>query len=139
MRSRGRRSAAELSVVPQITQELPDPPGELTSDEAKEWRAIVERMPPGWFNRENYPLLVQYCRSIIRARTVAKMANKLQKSPDTEEVRSEYLRLVDKEQRLNTNIASLATKMRLSQQSSYDKTKVRRAAAQRKPWDVSVA
>jgi hypothetical protein len=71
IRKGGRKSAASLSVVSMIGHERPAPPEELTEDEATEWREIAGRMPHDWFTRENFPLLAEYCRHIVRARDLA--------------------------------------------------------------------
>jgi hypothetical protein len=62
---------AELSVV-SFGVRRPSPPDELTEEQAKEWRSIVERMPSDWFKREQFALLVAYCRHVCRARFLAK-------------------------------------------------------------------
>ena len=71
MGARGRKSAASLSVVTPFLQR-PRPPAELTKEQAKEWRVIVNRLPPDWFQPEVFPLLVAYCRHVASARFVAK-------------------------------------------------------------------
>ena len=70
MGTRGRKSAAELGVIPGIPQR-PEPPDELTPQQAEEWREIVDRMPVDWFRREIHPLLCAYCRHICNARHIA--------------------------------------------------------------------
>ena len=72
MGTRGRKSTAEMAVIHGIPQR-PKPPGDLTPDQATEWRAIVSRMPTGWFPREIWPLLAQYCRHITNSRHIAGM------------------------------------------------------------------
>jgi len=46
----------------------PDPPKELSPDEAAEWRRLWATSPPDWFPRETWPLLVQLCRHICQSR-----------------------------------------------------------------------
>src|SRR5262249_5744931 len=60
---RGRKSAAELSVVPVVPLQLerPDPPAHLSPEEAKTWRDAVDGMRPGWFTPATLPLLELYC------------------------------------------------------------------------------
>ena len=70
MGTRGRKSAAELGVVHGILQR-PEPPDELTPEQADEWRAVVARMPVNWFGREIHPLLCAYCRHVTNARRIA--------------------------------------------------------------------
>ena len=65
MGERGRKSAAELSViVPARAAFKPPAPDYLPPEQKVEWTEIVRRMPQGWFGRENYPLLVGYVRHI---------------------------------------------------------------------------
>jgi hypothetical protein len=52
---RGRTGIAELTVIGPggiETVKRPDPPGELTDEQATEWRAIVNRLGASWFPRE---------------------------------------------------------------------------------------
>jgi hypothetical protein len=52
----------EVQVAP------PDPPDELSEDEAAEWRKIVGHMPPDYFRQEVYPILIELCRHICLSR-----------------------------------------------------------------------
>ena len=73
---RGRTSAEALSVIGPSgieTYRRPDAPDELTSEQAAEWHAVVNRMPADWFPRETHAMLVQYCRLLIRARRLAQL------------------------------------------------------------------
>ena len=50
MNSRGRKSSAELAVVPvALDARRPPPPDDLTEAQAHAWRDTVSAMPPGWF------------------------------------------------------------------------------------------
>ena len=70
-----RASAAALAVVGpngiEAVLRRPEPPSELTEEQAHEWRVIVNRMSPDWFPRETHGLLVEYCRLIVDARRVS--------------------------------------------------------------------
>ena len=46
----------------------PEPPEELSPDEAKEWRRLLAVAPYNWFPREVWPLLIQLCRHIVTGR-----------------------------------------------------------------------
>src|SRR5215831_3403242 len=83
MRGRGGpRSKASLTVVTDqadpatqpavLPGNRPPPPDELTTLEAAEWHAIVERMPPDWFPVETWPVLKELCRNIILSNRVAR-------------------------------------------------------------------
>jgi hypothetical protein len=135
-----RKSAAALSVVRALPQERrPEPPEELTAEQAEEWRAIVSRLPVEWFQREGHALLAQYCRHVVRARQVAATLDGLTeldlRLPENLAVFDKLSQIADREGRAMT---SLATKMRLTQQSRYQAQKAERRAnsptATSKPW-----
>ncbi len=71
MATRGRKSAAALSVVPVTAEQRPAPPEDLTAEQAQEWRAIVARMPADWFTREVQPLLMAYCKHLATFRKLS--------------------------------------------------------------------
>jgi hypothetical protein len=98
----------------------PEPPSSLRKADAKIWREVVDRMPANWFPRETHGLLMQYCRHESTLGYIDKVVAKLQRSsnPDLSEIRKML-----RERRLESKmVATLATKMRLSQQSTYDRT-----------------
>lgn len=135
-----RKSAAALSVVaPLPGQKRPEPPEELTKDEAVEWRAVVDRLPADWFPRESHQLLVQYCRHVVKARVIAGLIADFEAEwTATDEGLHRFDKLTMMAEREGRAISSLATRMRLSQQSRYaHKTAHAKAAdpnAARKPW-----
>ena len=134
MKQRGRVSAAALSVVTPATVERlarPQPPSELSSEQGDEWRAIVARLPAEWFTRETHAMLAQYCRHVVAARRVAQLidAEEAKSSLDVES----YDRLLKMQDREGRALSSLATRMRITQHSTYDKTK-RKPLAAPAPW-----
>lgn len=152
MGSRGRTSTAELSVISGNGVETirrPEPPRDLTDEEAVEWRAVVNRLPADWFPAETLPMLGQYCRHTVAARRVAGMLEQLDKEVaqtikdgaaageavlGTAKMLDRLLKMQERESRC---IASLATKMRISQQTTYDKSRKKGAVnAPRKPWET---
>jgi hypothetical protein len=63
MGARGRPSRADLAVVAFRTEPeawRPDPPAELTHDQAAVWRDIVASLPADWVSRGNAPLMAGY-------------------------------------------------------------------------------
>ena len=117
---RGRKSTASLSVVRALPGSRPEPPDELTTEQAEEWRIIVARMPADWFTRETHPLLVDLCRHIVRARVIAAKIDDF--DPEwlvTDAGARTYDRLCAMGERETRMMSSLATKMRLTQQSRY--------------------
>jgi hypothetical protein len=149
MEGRGRKSAASLSVISSSgieTIERPRPPVDLNQEQANEWVSIVNRMPAEWFPRETHGMLAQLCRHLVSARRVADMIAALESelSNEAEEGKSRaevilsatkaFDRLLKMQEREGRAISSLSTKMRLSQQSTYDKSK-RKPGQIRKPWE----
>jgi hypothetical protein len=157
---RGRRSAAALTVISGdgiSVMPRPKPPAELTSEQAAEWNLVVNRMRADWFTDETLPLLAQYCRHVVAARRVSALIQGLEADlaagrygpPDHGEGDEDdggeglgfrikdYDRLLKMQERESRAIATLSTKMRLAQQSTYDK-KARKAgnAHVRKPWEA---
>lgn len=145
---RGRVSTAALSVISSggiETIRRPSPPSDLSEEQAAEWKAVVNRLPADWFPRETHAMLAAYCRHVVSARRVAEMIQLLEADLDSEvhkgvdkvvvmlkaaETLDMLLRMQEREGRA---MSSLATRMRLSQQTTYDKSR-KKPAAGKKPW-----
>lgn len=132
---RGRTSSAALSVVPAVIEVTPraKPPEELTDEQADEWFAVVNRMPADWFPRETHGMLAQYCRHVVTARRVAQLIASAE-SADTLDVEN-YDRLLKMQEREGRALSSLATRMRLSQQTTYDPKK-KKGSTTKRPWEA---
>lgn len=133
MSHRGRKSAAELSVVSAMTDWRPPAPDVLNAAEAELWRAIVNTKPSSWFDAATIPLLTEYCRlktsvDILNVR-VATAEAELGESGQLPEGYVQTVMILDKKQ---GRMAQLAMKMRLTQQARYEKkvaaTEAKRAA-----------
>lgn len=136
MGTRGPRSSAELTVIAGNgveTVRRPEPPQELSDEQSAEWTAIVSRMPADWFPRETHGLLAQYCRHVVAARRIAQLIARTESSDEFD--LGEYGELLKIQEREGRAMSSLATRMRLTQQTSYDKSKKKPASGKR-PWDV---
>lgn len=133
MGMRGRKSAASLSVAsPVQVMERPDAPYDLTDEQAEEWWAVINRMPADWFPRETHGLLAQYCRHVVAARRVAQLISEAEAQ---ESINIDDLdKLYKMQEREGRALSSLATRMRLTQQTTYDKTK-KKPASVKKPWE----
>ena len=133
MKNRGRRSAASLLMVPAAVEQFPRqrPPAELSREQAAVWNAIVRAEPADWFSAPTRPVLVQYCRHIVAARRAAEMIKALEASiaemfaadganqfAITLSASEEFDRLLKMQERESRVIASLATKMRITQQAT---------------------
>lgn len=136
MGTRGRKSSAELTVIAGNgveTVRRPEPPGELRDEHADEWTAIVSRMPADWFPRETHGLLTQYCRHVVAARRIAQLIARTEASEEFD--LGEYGELLKLQEREGRAISSLATRMRLTQQTTYDKSKKKPQGPGKRPWD----
>ncbi len=138
MVKRGRKSAAELALAPVVEiVPRPDAPSELTDEEAREWEAIVARMPGDWFTRETWPLLVQLCRHIVAARRVSQLIYQEEESDEFSP--TPYMRLLKALNAQTAAIATASTKLRISPQSRYGPraaaTAARNAGGGPKPWE----
>jgi hypothetical protein len=143
MRLGGKISAAEASVrsVVPFTNlnhaHRPDPPEEMAEAEAKVWRTVVARMPPDWFPAETHGVLTQYCEHVVNANSIADIKHKLQaKGLKTPKQWVAYRHILRDEMQQTRQIAALATRMRITQQSTYDKSKKKGSTAPHSLWDV---
>lgn len=118
MEKRGRKSTAELSVVPNVFDlERLEAPPELSDEMLGEWNAIVDQMAGDWFSRENQSLLVQYCRHVVAARRISQLIEECELDKEFDvDLYDKLLKMQDRESR---EISSLATRMRLTQQAKY--------------------
>jgi hypothetical protein len=137
MKTRGRDSAAAaaLTVITADgveTNRRPKPPDELNEQQAAEWNSIVNRLPAEWFPRETHAMLAQYCCHVIGARRIEQLiANEEMSAGIDLDSYDKLLKMRERESRI---ISSLATRMRISQQSTYDKSR-KKPLTPRKPWE----
>jgi len=133
---RGRKGSPALSVIlPHDVRPAhrAKPPSDLTEDQAAEWRAVVDRMPADWFPRETHGVLGQYCRHIVEARRISRLIRQMtaKKRFDLDQY-EQLLRMHDKEGR---SASMLATRMRITQQSRYDKKRKTGNVVAQRPWE----
>ena len=134
MKQRGKKSSASLQVVkesPVTCQERLEPPSDLTIEQKKVWISVVNDMIAEWFTDATAPLLAQYCRHVVSSNRIAQMIEDLDKSADV----GDFERLLKMQGLESQRITTLATKMRLTQQSEYLKTKPRKAKTSKKLWE----
>jgi hypothetical protein len=138
MEGRGRRSAASLTVVPAGIPARMEPPQGMTDTQASLWREIVGGKPVDWFAADNAPLLAEYIRAVDMCNMLALQIEATIAGGDPVEMAllmKAYLDMRDKEAKRAT---SIATKLRLTQQSRYTpqaaSTANRKAGSSAKPW-----
>ncbi len=141
MGQRGRKSADSLMVATGarvVAVERPDPPDELTEEQGRVWYAVTSSLPADWFGRETHEMLAQYCRHTVAARRVADLIAAMERDSGDEAEGfdvEQYDRLLKMAERESRIISSLATRMRMTQQTTYDKSKSKGKGAIRKPWE----
>lgn len=129
----GRKSAANLSVVAPsgvLAVHRLTPPAELCAAESLVWSRVVNAMPADWWDASNAVLLVEYCRAWVMCDRLAGM---LSAADDVAEVKT-LLKMRNTE---SCRLTTLATKMRLSQQSKYSEKGAEgkhRRGTSAKPW-----
>ena len=80
-----RKSAAALAIVPFPSQERrPDPPDDLTPDQAAIWTQVTSSLPRSWFPPETHALLANYCRHVANANSLAKQIDKFNPRRDVD-------------------------------------------------------
>lgn len=135
MGARGRKSAASLAVVGVQEIERPDPSPQLTTEQGQEWIAIINRMPADWFPRETHGMLEQYCRHIVSSRRVADLVEDLLAGKVlTSNWVEDYDRILKMQEREGRAMSSLATRLRITQQTLMSKGKTRGGTSVKKPW-----
>lgn len=121
MKQRGRKSAVALATssnAVEVVSAPPAPPLELTPEQCEVWKEIASSMPADWFDRATFALLKQYCRHEIESRRIAQLIDQeVSRAEDFDPER--YDKLLSMQKRESDVLSTLATKMRLAQQSRY--------------------
>ena len=142
---RGRKSGASLetaSVIPGGFGQRPEPPQELTEDEAEIWRETTASEAADFFcTAALRGLLKDYCRHRSAADKITQVINQFQaewlKSGEGAKRYAGLLKMRDLEAR---GAADKATKLRLTNQARYTpqaaSTAARNAAKGPKPWEL---
>lgn len=138
MRKRGRRSIDDLLIRPFAgsadPRTKPTVAPELTDEECEVWAAVIGALPNGYFGPDTMPLLSQYARHVVQARRIAELIERATSAPDLK-IR-DYARLLMIQGRETAAIASLATKMRIAQQSTRThRGNPRDVVSGHRPWE----
>jgi hypothetical protein len=138
---RGRKSAAELTVIPFKARKPNDPPDDLTDMQKAVWQAVIASEADGFLETAALRnMLADYCRhreSIAQVQAII------------EQFKPEWLKTGDGSKRYHSLLkirqqethasSMLATKMRLTNQSRYDSRAAWRAAnnatKETPPWE----
>jgi phage terminase small subunit len=145
MNKRGRKSAAAIEAellrlpVPTTPATGPDAPYDLTDEEAKVWRGIVNTMPSSWFTRETHDLLSSYCRHVVSASFVSREITRFQERSDwitTDEGVARLHKLTGIREREARAAQSIARSLRLTPQARYRPEKAGRMSGGFRGYDA---
>jgi phage terminase small subunit len=135
---RGRKSAAELSVVPGLPWqqiEKPDPPEELSEEEAKIWKQSVSGMKASWFNPASEALLQAYCLQTTLGQQIAREL----RGVDIKTNYTRYAKLSRLHRDCSRSMMQLAVKLRIAPSSNRATVDGREHPSRRypRPWEDS--
>ena len=132
MKQRGRKTAGALEAA--VSTQRPEPLKHLTPEGKAIWMRVVNALQADWFRQETLDLLAEYCEQVLISRKIGKMILKLPLQDSGAEL-ERLIRLKEKTARLTI---TLSTKMRISQQSTYDKSRLKEdPTATDDPWSQS--
>jgi hypothetical protein len=135
-----RKSTDSLSIVTTLPGQRLRPPARLSAEAVGIWRAVVSGKPAAWFAADTAAVLEAYVLAVVGHRVVSKQIRGLEeKSLATEDGLAAYDRLLRMQDRQARVLASMATKLRLTQQSRYTPGAAATASAKAKgarPWDA---
>ena len=145
MHTRGRYSAADLSIIsPDGPREILEPPDYFNARELKEWNEVVGRLGSEFFPRECLVLAATFISISVALEAINRELSRFDKGlPRPGELRS-YCELIKLRGPLVTQLALLATKLRLAPSTRNDRDRTTgqaKRAAQvhgRKPWEVEI-
>lgn len=116
-------ASAITRIVPGNVPRTLEPPAPMGVRERKEWNAIVDRLGVEHFPREVQPLLMAYCACAIQLNDLnEKMASFPPGLPKDEAGLAEYVLITKLRASVGGQLASFATKLRISNQGRFPKT-----------------
>lgn len=137
MKQRGRPPSAALSITAVLDRvDRIKPPHDLSDEECEVWAAVVNDQAADWFSATTAPLLAQYCRHTVQCRRIAELLERATSDPELK--LSNYNRLLAMQDRESRAMTFMATKMRLTQQSTLNHNAQRvgnKSGPSRKPWE----
>lgn len=137
MATRGRQSAAALSVVIGSIDGRPRPPSDLTKFQREVWERTVANEATTFFSTAALQqMLKEYCRHCESADKLAKMIEACEAAEEGFDLK-DYDKLLGMRDRETKAIGDKATKLRLTNQARYTPQAAATASkktAERKPW-----
>lgn len=135
-------AAAQVVALQGGIGQRPDPPDDLTDDQAEVWRATVASEDTAFFSTAALrELLKDYCRHKCTGAALSAQIETYDASKAMDpETAKNFDRITKMRDRETKAAADLATKLRLTNQSRYTPkaaaTASKNAGTQKKPWEV---
>lgn len=136
----GRKSDEQKNLevaglIADFVPERPEPLRDMTREQREVWKTVVNRMPEDWFPAESHELLAQYCRHVCEARRISGILRAHTVDPAVTEAWLKcYGELLKFQEREGRAMSSLATRLRITQQSTIDKRR-EKAMEPDAPWE----
>ena len=142
MATRGRKSAASLTVIPPdigVSKRL-KPPATINDAEISVWSEVVNDQPANAFTATHAPLLEMYCRHVVNNRIIAdELLNFNRAWLADEDGLKRYDTLLKLAERESRAASSLATRLRITRQAVDQQTiarsQINNKSQSRKPWE----
>lgn len=149
-KTHGRVSAAEQELHSELeatglsqiisSTSRPAPPYGISERAADEWIKVTNSMPASWFSPETHGILAQYCKHIDAAATITEMIDEAfpDGKPGVADLKV-YGNLLYMQREESKSIATLSTKLRITNQATINKRGNQIASAQNvdaDPWEA---
>jgi phage terminase small subunit len=133
-----RKSQDALNVVTGLPGQRQQPPSRLSAEAAEVWRGIVASKPHDWFTPDTCHLLEALCVAIVAHRAIAKQLDAGNRKLAEDDSLGRFDRLTRMHDRQVRVLTSIATKLRLTNQSRYTPKAANTAAKAKgtRPWDA---
>jgi hypothetical protein len=139
MRLSSRATRRPVSEVSTTKPRPPPPPGELTPEQADDWRMFVGQMPSSWFHGAAGVLLVQLVRHVGYSRLSGKWLTEFDLGMLQEGKGLARLnKLTQIHEREGRAVVALMRALRITPRSQYDQTRAhtaRQNTPAKKPWE----
>ena len=138
MKQPGRKSLAQLAIVPTSALAMLEPPESLTAPQVEVWKATVAARPADWFSSDTIPILVAYCKAVVEHDRVGALIDGFDteclKLEDEDALRR-YDKLIRLQDRIGKSVVLYARSMRLTQQSRIRENAAgARPLTKARPW-----
>lgn len=131
-----------IKIAVDNTNKKPSPPSSMNKEAKAVWKKTVDTLPAGWFTDETLALLGNYCTHIAEGNRLSTLLQKYRADFDEYEIilDDDKLKTVDKLlkmiERESRAAVSLATKLRITQQSTRSSYSKKEDVSQiKKPWE----